>query len=474
MTIPLDTLREQIANTIWARVSAPNVPSVCQALGIQDEVQEDDASDAYRSKRGYVKKHLLKRDKSALLQIAANVLTEFESEELEETLGEMTTHSEQRVSQVTRKDVLKALNAASHLSGERGLFDLLSSIFGKDVIEGNVLNLLMQSRTLQQEITKHYLDNDDWDNEQLLTECGALTCSQTRFFKLLAALLHPMARRGEEQEALAKQVNSALRRDGYVMCAVDSVSGYPVYDVVRAQHTVPGAMKNLIFASIGEKPELVFKDAINNDVEIVKNADKILIYDRPLPPSGQLLWKDLAVWWQEREGLDDQKLAANALYRRLAQAVRAANSPGEYALFRKYYEIFGKLLGDRLPALIPQVYLHYDPYTKRERGDEEFLARQRMDFLLMLENRVRIVIEVDGRHHYAIADSKSGAYIADPTLYAKTCAEDRRLRLLGYEVYRFGAGEFRDTDIKTSVIGTQSDATVSGFFDKLFKKHLVA
>jgi hypothetical protein len=123
MTIPLDNLREHIAKTIWAKVSAPNVPSVCQALGIQENVQEDDASDAFRSKRGYVRKHLLKKDKAALLQIAGNVLTEFDSEELEETLSEMTTQAEHRVSQVTRKDVVKALNGAGHLSGERGLWD---------------------------------------------------------------------------------------------------------------------------------------------------------------------------------------------------------------------------------------------------------------------------------------------------------------------------------------------------------------
>jgi hypothetical protein len=133
MTIPLDTLRKHIANTIWAKVSAPNVPSVCRALGIQENVQEDDASDAFRSKRGYVRKHLLKKDKAALLQIAANVPTEFDSEELEgNLLGEMTTQAEHRVSQVTRKDVLKALNGAGHLSGERWLIDLLSAVFGKE------------------------------------------------------------------------------------------------------------------------------------------------------------------------------------------------------------------------------------------------------------------------------------------------------------------------------------------------------
>jgi hypothetical protein len=305
----------------------------------------------------------------------------------------------------------------------------------------------------------------------LLTECGALTCSQTRFFKLLIEILHPMARRGEQQEQIAKQINTALGRDGFQLCAVNSVSGYPVYGVVRTQLHVPGTMKNLIYASIGEKPELIFRDAINNDVEIVKNADKILIYDQQLPPSGQLLWSDLVGWWQGREGIEDRKLAAGSLYRRLVQSVRGANSPGEYALFTKYYGRFGNQLGDKLPALIPQVYLHYDPYSKRERGDEEFLARQRMDFLLMLENRARIVIEVDGRHHYATKDPKTGLYIADPSLYAKTSLEDRRLRLLGYEVYRFGGSEFMDTDPENRVVGPQSEKAVLEFFERLLKKY---
>jgi hypothetical protein len=219
-------------------------------------------------------------------------------------------------------------------------------------------------------------------------------------------------------------------------------------------------MKNLIFASTGEKPELIFRDAVNNDVEIVKNADKVLIFDRPLPPSGQLLWKDLLTWWQEREGVTDEAEAKKGLYRRLQDSVIGARSPGEIAVFRGYYERFGPLLGEKLPVLIPQVYLHYDPYTRRERGDEEFLVRQRMDFLLMLDNGVRIVIEVDGRHHYA-----------DPALYATMCREDRRLRLLGYDVYRLGAAQFSDTTLSPLKVGPASQAVVSDFFDRLLRKH---
>jgi very-short-patch-repair endonuclease len=61
--------------------------------------------------------------------------------------------------------------------------------------------------------------------------------------------------------------------------------------------------------------------------------------------------------------------------------------------------------------------------------------RERMDFLLLLPHGVRIVLEVDGKQHYPEGDT------ASPKLYSEMVSEDRRLRLRGYEVYRFGGYE---------------------------------
>jgi very-short-patch-repair endonuclease len=138
-------------------------------------------------------------------------------------------------------------------------------------------------------------------------------------------------------------------------------------------------------------------------------------------------------------------------------------------VFRAYYEHFGPRPPDRLPALIPQVYLHYDPYTKRERGDEQVLARQRMDFLLLLENGVRIVLEVDGQHHYGV--EAGGKFQANPGLYASMAAEDRRLRLAGYEVYRFGGHEFKGVRLDHDEVDAESAGLVVDFFTRLFKRH---
>jgi very-short-patch-repair endonuclease len=80
-----------------------------------------------------------------------------------------------------------------------------------------------------------------------------------------------------------------------------------------------------------------------------------------------------------------------------------------------------------------------------------------MDFLLLMSRRSRIVLEVDGRHHYA-DETGSG----DPARYGRMVAEDRVLRLAGYEVYRFGGYEF---------IAVDAPAILLSFFGQLLSRH---
>lgn len=470
--IPLDSLREQIAQAV-AVAKAYDLPAICVSLGIQGAEGEGDEQDAFSSKRLYVRRRILSWSETDLLALAERVLREFPSDQLADTVSEMTIHSEFRVSTLVRRDVLKALNSSTSLFGELPLVESLSEVFGISAIQDDPTGLLGRN-SFNWQIIQHCLNNNDWSHEELLTKCGALTCSQARFFSLLTKLLHPMTRRDSEQTELATALSSILARDGFTVRQIDTESGYAVYGVVRACAGVAGAMKNLIFASVGEKPELVFRDAVNNDVEIVKHADKVLVFDRPLPSSGLLLWKDLQNWYAETHGIGDSGSAKEQLFRRLRQAVLGARSAGEFAVFQGYYERYGRSLGDRLPALIPQVYLHYDPYTRRQRGDEPFLARQRMDFLLMLEQDVRIVIEIDGRHHYAVPDPHaSDRFIANSQLYAEMVAEDRRLRLMGYEVYRFGGREFLDVNLEQLKVGPSAQQCVADFFDRLLARHSV-
>lgn len=130
---------------------------------------------------------------------------------------------------------------------------------------------------------------------------------------------------------------------------------------------VDGRPQNLIFAATGPKPRIVLRDAIDNVIEIVEGADRVLVVEEP-PPEG-LTWGGLV----DRLGGD-----AEAVYRRLDASL---GSDAE----RKVMRAYGARYRDpAVPALLPQVYLHYDPYTRRQLGEVgQELARQRMDFLLL-------------------------------------------------------------------------------------------
>ncbi|GAB3557817.1 hypothetical protein GCM10027405_03280 [Arthrobacter alkaliphilus] len=213
---------------------------------------------------------------------------------------------------------------------------------------------------------------------------------------------------------------------------------------------VAGALKNLIFAAFGPKPKIVLRDAVNNDIEISENGQNCLVYDRALPPEG-LSWRALVSWWAKEETVPAaaERAEATALYRRLLASL--GDNEAEKFLFDQYCTLY-RMYGFDLPALIPQVYLHYDPYTK---GTGATLTRQRMDFLLLLPNRRRIVIELDGVQHYALNGHPR------PDLYAAMVAEDRKLRLAGYEVYRFGGQEFVDRRAAAGML--------LGFFQELLQ-----
>lgn len=216
---------------------------------------------------------------------------------------------------------------------------------------------------------------------------------------------------------------------------------------------VAGPTKNLIFAANGPKPELVLRDAVNNDIEIVSNSEFCLVYDKPLPADG-LTMTHLSEWWRTVRGLGEGtsvRDAARDLHHRLRASLDGNSA--ELRIFDTYQHRYRDSLD--IPALIPQVYLHYDPQlqsVRRALPQGAPLARQRMDFLLLFSDRRRVVIEVDGQQHY----SENGR--PSPRLYSSMVAEDRRLKLAGYEVFRFGGAELFNDD---------SEQLVATFFDQL-------
>jgi len=311
--------------------------------------------------------------------------------------------------------------------------------------------------SLRAGIQQHvYRNPEDWSAEDLFDKLGAFDASDRRFAFFLEGLASSDVRPDEAaQRRFVQTVNAPLSGCGVEMRESGTEGGYPVFAIVSTHQAVKGRPKNLIFASPA-KPDLRFRDAVNNDVEIVTNADKVLVYDRPINSDG-LRWRDLQSWWSEIKGIPNDDNAKKTLYRRLYDSL-PKNSPPQSQVFKAFYRGFSSAVPD-LPALLPEVWLHWDAKTVRERGPHALL-RFRMDFLLLLPQGVRVVLEVDGKHHYARDDG-----MADSTRYATMMAADRELKLAGYHVFHFGAAELQ---------GNAGDTIVKEFFAALFKRYGVA
>lgn len=441
-------------------MSAPALPAACVALGLRD----GDSAEAMGSKRKYVRSRITTFKGPELLALAQRVVGEYGAADLADYLSELTTHADHRITDLTRRAVLAELVSVEELFGDLPVWDGVAVLCPD--LERPAKYSTNFAATLRDDIQRHYVKDNDLNNAELLEVCGALTCSQQRFVDMLEKVVDPVCRRGPEQERLVQALNKLLIADGFALVVVGEVSRHPQYGVRRAGGGVAGTPKNLIFAAINCKPDLYFADAINNDVAIANDSDA-LIYDRALSDGG-LRWDALVDWWREWERIEEASDARKGLFRRLRAAVHAAQSPGEVAIFEAYYAHFSRSLGAQLPALIPQVYLHYDLRTASERGASRVLPRQRMDFLLLLGHGARVVVEVDGRHHFANGEA------ASPSRYAEMAAEDRRLRLQGYEVYRFGAAEFVDVQRVDGryAVGPRSKQLIVDFFEKLFARHL--
>jgi very-short-patch-repair endonuclease len=303
-------------------------------------------------------------------------------------------------------------------------------------------------------IERHVFRNPgDWSTEDLFEQLGAFDAGDTRFAHFLEGLACADVIPDEPaQRRVVNAVNPHLRSAGAELRETGSDGGYPVFSVVSTQSARTRRPKNLIFASL-TKPDIRFRDAIDNDIEILGNADNVLVYDRPIAGDG-IRWRDLQAWWKDTQQLPSETEAKKSLYQRLLRSL-PENSPPQRNLYELYHGIHGSAVPD-LPALLPEVWLHWDPKTVRERG-REALLRFRMDFLLLLPHGQRVVLEVDGSQHFTSADGRP-----DGTRYAANMRGDRALKLSGYEVFRFGATELQDPE--------RARTLLQQFFADLFRR----
>ncbi|MER7673155.1 hypothetical protein ABTY61_32500 [Kitasatospora sp. NPDC096128] len=319
------------------------------------------------------------------------------------------------------------------------------------VLDDDVVTLFAASpHSLRARIQRHVFRNPgDWSTEDLFEQLGAFEAPHPRFAGFVEALTSAdTVPDAAVQQRIVEAANPFLAQAGARLEQTGLQDGYPHFRLLRTGSAPGRSPKNLVFAS-SAKPDIRFLSAVDNDIEVLQGLDEVLYYDRPIGPEG-LRWHELQQWWQHATGTAGDATAKTTLYNRLMACQPDENDSPQIHLFRLYHRIHGRHI-PHLPALLPEVWLHWDPRTVRQRGTDALL-RHRMDFLMLLPNGRRVVLEVDGRHHYANANA-----------YTDTVSSDRDLKLRGYDVFRFASAELSNPD--------RADPLLRRFFTDLFDRY---
>lgn len=374
------------------------------------------------------------------------------------------TNEQHTIIDETRRSIVDAILAMGNLKGDKEYHE-----FAKWVCPS-------LSEGVISDIARHMDRFEDWPESYLIdTIIDYLNLPDGEFMFFLTQYVNPNVhhwRWNSEEEhtedipnsELVDVINRYLEHDGYKLTVKDTIGDKNFYQCVSTRTGVQGTVKNIIFAA-KYKPEIVFDDALNNDIRITKNANQCLIYNKAIPQNG-LMWSELVAWYSAESGITENQEVA--LIKRLCDCLDVSfkasgqKSGPETWMLQAYYELKKELRID-LPALLPQVYLYYDPLTQRERGYKLF-EHQKMDFLMIFSHRDRVVIEIDGKQHYAVEDK------ASPKLYSDMVKAHREMSLFGYDVYRFGGYEFFGADSdevrKKAVLDN-----LKQFFIRLFRKY---
>lgn len=444
----IDELRDTIAREFSGEYKAYDLEGICKIYGIEP----DPNLDPMNSKRLYMLSGLNKLDDDKIWNIARKIVKDFQKsttiKDMEPYLSDMAL----AFSFATRQRIIELLDSLNNMEGKMDLDDFLNFIW--DMSESTDF---FTETTKGEEIVVAVKINKTMSYKKLLTDYLEIKyLPDEEFIKFLECLVKPEVREKGEQIQYVQKINEIIKEDGYELYISSQRFGTSYYSVDK-KRSVEGELKNLIFASKNEKPDITIENSITNELRLIGNTDNCLFYNFKTGEDG-VQWNTLIEWWKEnnRENQNDPE---KELYGRLRESL---DSDCEKIFFRTYYNYYRHPIKKDIPALIPQVYLHYDPRSKWQRqrnGDAVVYTHQRMDFLMLLPGGIQIVFEVDGQQHYS-QDGK-----AKPALYAEMVRDDRELRLKGYEVYRFGGYELMDEK--------KARPMLYEFFDKLFEHYEV-
>ncbi len=184
-----------------------------------------------------------------------------------------------------------------------------------------------------------------------------------------------------------------------------------------------------------KKIQLMIQDVVESDLTIIDDLkDLYMVFAENISEDG-LTWGQLFEWWEKRNGKTRQDLI---------RKLRSVCNEPEKFFFDEYYSLYKD---DYYPAILPQVTISYSPILSKSDLEKLNIVpehRYTMDFMVIPNKNTKIVIEIDGIEHYSYKNPDN-INVASTRLYAEQMKSDRKLKLKGYTIFRFGGHEFKGT-----------------------------
>lgn len=375
-----------------------------------------------------------------------------------------------RITEDARKLILDDLILIGNITGGQYVAEFVKRVFP----EVEEMEYKQGSRTIPvlNDIARHMDSFPDWEFNYLFdTILDLENVSDEKFIYFVEQYVHPIFKRAyydedkdewvDPTEDCIVAINKGLADAGLMLEATSQTAGRNIYKAVPTEIGTQEPIKNIIFAA-KYKPDIVLNDVMSNVISIV-NANGALVYDCGIPSEG-ITWNRMIDWYSGVSPDETERNLAKRFYDCL-------DSDVEKLFFKSYISVI-KELGKNIPALIPQVYLYYDPKNQSQR-ELKIFEHQKMDFIMIMSPMQRIVIEIDGQQHYADDTHAPGneyKYYASPSRYAEMMKAHREMSLAGYDVYRFGGKELW---IGGGVSQESITTCVKEFFMALFQKYRI-
>ncbi len=146
----------------------------------------------------------------------------------------MTAHSENNLTEVTRRAIIDYLSVGRHWAGKLQEDEFLGRIY--DLKRMPSKDYRPEYDTAAKDIWKHRVVNSDWSDDWVFTDdrFDLLFGSDEAFLKFLAETVHPVVHSDtEEARKMVAEYNSLLYVDGWEIYEVKEISGKPTFGYRR-------------------------------------------------------------------------------------------------------------------------------------------------------------------------------------------------------------------------------------------------